>query len=68
MTDNKEILDRVSGYSEFGLRVLLLGEADYLEGEHYHSLTPVCLITISDIIKEDAHDTFDYFKSRGCFY
>ena len=23
------------------------------------------MITISDIIKEDAHDTFDYFKSQG---
>lgn len=65
LTDNKEILDQVSGYSEFGLRVLLLGEADYLEEGHYHSLIPVCLITISDIIKEDAHDTFDYFKSQG---
>lgn len=65
LTKNKEILDEVNGYSQFGLRVLLLGEADYIENGAYHSLTPICLITISDIIKEDARDTFAYFKSQG---
>lgn len=65
LTNDQEILEEVSGYSQFGLRVLMLGEADYIEEGRYHKLTPVCLITISDIIKDDAHETFDYFKSQG---
>ena len=61
-----QLLGLINKYSEEGYRVLLLGRADGLSEEAYEgSVRPVALIVISDIIKTDATDTFEYFAKNN---
>ena len=65
--DNEELLEKVSGYANQGLRVLLLGEATRIssEEERVEGITPWGLIVISDCIRPEAKTTFEYFASQG---
>ena len=53
--------------SKDGLRVLLLGRCDGLNMEDMSvgAVTPSGLIVISDCIRPEAHDTFEYFASQN---
>lgn len=67
LTTDTTILDLVSKYSYTGYRVLMLGEASKIHRHKgtYDDFVPMALIVISDVIKEDAKDTFDFFKKEG---
>lgn len=54
VTQNKEVLARAEKFAAEGMRVLLL------TGER-----PLALVVLSDIIKEDAPDTFRFFRGKG---
>lgn len=65
--DDPAVLRKVDGYSEQGLRVILLGRCQSID-EHTGRVTgvkPSGLIVISDCIRPEAPDTFDYFKSQN---
>ena len=57
----------IPNYSYAGYRVLMLGEASRIHRhkETYDDFVPMALIVISDIIKEDAKDTFAFFEKEG---
>lgn len=61
-----EILSEVEVYSKKGLRVLLLAEAKDISSadDTVSGIIPKGLILISDIIRPEAKDTFDYFASQ----
>lgn len=54
VTQNKEVLSRTKKFAAEGMRVLLL------MGEH-----PLALVVLSDVIKDDAPDTFRFFRGKG---
>lgn len=54
VTQNKEVLSRTKKFAAEGMRVLLL------TGEH-----PLALVVLSDVIKDDAPDTFRFFRGKG---
>lgn len=54
VTQNREVIVRAEKFAAEGMRVLLLA------GEH-----PLALVVLSDIIKEDAPDTFRFFREKG---
>jgi cation-transporting ATPase E len=64
---NTKVLDLVADFSKKGYRVLLLGRSTGIsaEAETVGEVTPVAVIVISDIIKEDARKTFEYFAKSG---
>ena len=57
----------VEKYSEEGYRVLLLGRSSGISAanDSHGVITPVALIIISDVIKEDAKEIFNYFADAG---
>lgn len=61
--EDKELLDRINRYSKQGYRVLLLGRSTGISAEQGNkgTITPLAAIIISDIIKEDAKEVFQYF-------
>ena len=61
--EDKELLDRINRYSKQGYRVLLLGRSTGISAEQGDkgTITPLAAIIISDIIKEDAREVFQYF-------
>ena len=61
--EDKELLDRINRYSKQGYRVLLLGRSTGISAEQGDkgTITPLAAIIISDIIKEDAKEVFQYF-------
>ncbi len=63
----KALLAMVESYSKQGLRVLLLAETSALSSESAAEgeVTPLALVVLSDVIKEDAKEIFDYFKDAG---
>ncbi len=65
--DREELLKQVELYSKNGYRVLLLASVSELPSEEglNGSVRPIALIVISDVIKEDAREVFDYFKNTG---
>ena len=67
LTTDTTILKLVADYSYAGYRVLMLGEASRIHRhkETYDDFVPMALIVISDIIKEDAKDTFAFFEKEG---
>lgn len=67
-TDKTEaLLERIRGYSEEGLRVLLLGKAKSMDTETstVAGIEPIGLIIISDVIRPTAEPTFAYFREQG---
>ena len=65
--NNKAALDVVDNYSQQGYRVLLLGRSKGINPEtgDKGAVTPIAAIIISDVIKEDAKETFAYFAKSG---
>ncbi len=65
--ENEKIQKLTDGYSEQGFRVLLLVRADGMDVEagRVGSVVPIALVVISDVIKEDAREVFDYFRDAG---
>lgn len=59
--------EKVNAYSEQGLRVLLLGRSSGINVEDGSAgtVTAAGLIVISDCIRPEAHDTFEYFRSQN---
>lgn len=63
---NTELLTLVNGYSARGYRVLLLGGCDLkAEETMVENITPLALIIISDQVRPEARDTFEYFKKQN---
>ncbi len=64
--NHKELSEKVDACSREGLRVLLLGKCAGLNMEDMSvgEVTPSGLIVISDCIRPEAHDTFEYFASQ----
>ncbi len=60
---NTQVLNLIDNYSEKGYRVLLLGKSTGISSakDDKGTITPFAAIVISDIIKEDAKDVFQYF-------
>ena len=65
--NNKTALNIVDTYSQQGYRVLLLGRSKGIDTETGDKgiVTPIAAIIISDVIKEDAKETFAYFAKSG---
>ncbi|MDO5539200.1 MAG: HAD-IC family P-type ATPase [Eubacteriales bacterium] len=64
--DNTELLTAVNGYSAKGYRVLLLGSCGLKKEEMaVENVTPLALIIISDQVRPEAKDTFEYFKRQN---
>ncbi len=67
LPDRAEILDYVERFASQGFRCLLLCSSDGISAEREETgrLTPLAVIVISDIIREDARETFAYFAKAG---
>lgn len=65
--DNKTALEIVDTYSQQGYRVLLLGRSRGIDPDTGDKgiVLPIAAIIISDVIKEDAKETFAYFANAG---
>ena len=65
--ENRRVIDFVNSYARQGYRCLLLCRSSgisSIDGSK-GSLLPMSVIVISDIIKEDAKEVFDYFAKTG---
>lgn len=58
-----EYREKVEGYVEEGLRVLVLGKCE--KGKIIQNVKPLIYIMISNPIRENAADTFAYFEKQG---
>ncbi len=67
LPEEKRILDEAEEYAKSGYRVLLLAKTTELsdEGVKNGTVSPVALVVLSDVIKEDAVEVFEYFKEAG---
>jgi len=67
MPGNENLRAIVDKYSSEGYRVLLLGRLAGLDAAsgRIGRVTPVALIILSDVIKEDAREVFEYFADAG---
>ena len=65
--DNEELNMKVEMCSKEGLRVLLLGRCDSIDMNtlEVDGVEPSGLIVISDCIRPEAKDTFEYFASQN---
>lgn len=64
--EDEKLLETVNGYSQKGLRVLLLGSCEInAEESTVSGVTGIGLIVISDQIREEAPDTFAFFKEQN---
>ena len=65
--DNKRALRLINKYSEQGYRVLLLGQSAGINAgtDDKGRIEPLAAVVISDIIKEDAKEVFEYFAKAG---
>ena len=64
---NEDLLRQCAQYGKEGLRVLVLAHSPNknLENELPEGLRPVALFMITDIIREDAPETLEFFKNQG---
>ncbi len=64
---NEDLLDYCADYGKEGLRVLVLAHSSQVnkENELPEGLKPVAIFTITDIIRENAPETLEFFKSQG---
>ena len=65
--DDGQILSHVKTYTEKGYRCLLLCGSDGISAEEDRigTLRPLALIIISDVLRDDAKETFAYFENAG---
>lgn len=64
---NEDLLHQCAQYGKEGLRVLVLAHSPNKnqENELPEGLRPVALFMITDIIREDAPETLEFFKNQG---
>jgi len=64
---DESLLQRVDQYSQQGLRVLLLGETDMIDGQNSQigHVVPMALIIIHDCIRDEAKETLAFFEESG---
>mgnify|MGYP004592240555 FL=1 len=64
---NEDLLRQCAQYGKEGLRVLVLAHSPNKnqENELPEGLRPVALFMITDIIREDAPETLEFFKNQG---
>ena len=61
--DDQELMSHVEEYAQEGMRVLLLAKCDInADHETISNIQKAAMIVISDIIKEDAMETFKFFE------
>lgn len=67
VTDNEWLNEKVNAYSKEGMRVLLLGKCTSINMQTMtvQGIVPSGLIVISDCIRPEAKDTFEYFASQN---
>ena len=65
--DHEALNEKVEACSKEGMRVLLLGRCSSIniKDSSVHGVTPSGLIVISDCIRPEAKDTFEYFASQN---
>ena len=65
--DHEVLNEKVEACSKEGMRVLLLGRCSSIniKDSSVHGVTPSGLIVISDCIRPEAKDTFEYFASQN---
>ena len=64
--DFYKIEQDVTKNAKLGYRVLLIAQAEKLDGEEASGIiTPLSLVLIEDTIRPDAYDTIKYFKENG---
>lgn len=65
--NDPHLMEQVDVYSKDGFRVLLFGSSDHIssEDETVGSIVPQALIVISDCIRPDARETFEFFNKRN---
>ncbi len=65
--DDAEVQQRVQALADTGRRVLLLASAERLPGveDPLPELRPVALVELSEVVRDDAAETLDYFRSQG---
>ena len=65
--DCEPVLEHVEQYAKKGYRCLLLCSAGSIseERENLGKLNPLAVIVISDVIREDAQETFAFFANAG---
>lgn len=63
---NVSLKRRVEEFAELGLRVLVLGKASGIKNNKVNGdIKPIALIVLQDHIREDAIETFKWFKDNG---
>ena len=64
---NEDLIHQCAQYGKEGLRVLVLAHSPNKnqENELPEGLRPVALFMITDIIREDAPETLEFFKNQG---
>lgn len=67
LTQDSNIIEKVTAFTQNGLRVLMLAKCDeFDEGQNtVKNVVPMGFIIISDRIRPTAKATFDYFRSQG---
>lgn len=67
LTNDTELLNKTESYSQKGLRVLLLCSCPvlYRNPDEIRQSTPLALIVLTDCVKEDAMDIFNYFTKQA---
>lgn len=67
LTNDTNLLEKATYYSQKGLRVLLLCSGSKLWHcpEEVENTTPLALIVLSDCVKKDAIETFRFFAQQG---
>lgn len=67
LSEDDPILETVNAYSNEGLRVILLGETQFIDSEtdQIGDIEPLALIIIHDCIREQAKDTLSFFEDSG---
>ena len=67
ISDDEALNEKVEACSKEGMRVLLLGRCSSIniKDSSVHGVTPSGLIVISDCIRPEAKDTFEYFASQN---
>lgn len=67
LSEDDPILEAVNAYSNEGLRVILLGETQFIDNEtdQIGDIEPLALIIIHDCIREQAKDTLSFFEDSG---
>ena len=67
ISDDEALNEKVEACSKEGMRVLLLGRCSSIniKDSSVHGVSPSGLIVISDCIRPEAKDTFEYFASQN---